>query len=191
MRTTDDRGEGRRTEEDGDQEEPFVARWSRRKRESVAVDEPEVAAERDAPPEEEREAPPALTDEDMPPVESITEDTDVSGFLSAGVSETLRREALRRLFSMPKFQVKDGLDDYDGEYRSFTPLGDTITSDMKLQAERRQARAKEEAEREGGPATAGPADGAEPQPGIDGDGGEQEQSIAAAEPRSDGEADGD
>lgn len=121
------------------EEEPFARRWSRRKREAVGPSEPDepVAPLTEGKPDGDK---PALTDEDMPPVEALTEDTDVSGFFSEGVSESVRRAALRRLFHMPKFQLRDGLDDYDDDFRSFTPLGDIVTSDMRLQAERRRAR---------------------------------------------------
>lgn len=141
------------TPEDPTHEEPthdrtseagsFVSRWSRRKRRASSQT-------RESPPSDaggdhavvsaEDPAPPAPTDADMPPVESLSEDADVSGFLSTGVSEALRRRALRHLFHMPKFQLRDGLDDYDGDYRAFTPLGDVVTSDMKLQARRRLVR---------------------------------------------------
>lgn len=133
-------GEGGHTEET----EPFAQRWSRRKRAAAQTDDSEALA---APVDEAAEAndPPALTDGDMPPVESLTEDDDVSAFFSEGVSESLRNKALRRLFHMPKFQLRDGLDDYDDDFRSFTPLGDIVTSDMRLQAERRLAREREAA----------------------------------------------
>lgn len=125
-------------------EEPFARRWSRRKHratESAGAVEP-------AAPQTEGQSDgdgadgdkPVLTDADMPPVEALTEDADVSGFFSEGVSEFVRQAALRRLFHMPKFQLRDGLDDYDDDLRSFTPLGDIVTSDMRLQAERRRAR---------------------------------------------------
>ncbi|WP_440995802.1 DUF3306 domain-containing protein [Arhodomonas sp. SL1] len=135
--------------------EPFLRRWSRRKRD-VGDDAPPPAADTSEPGASVSEATPGddpegggdpavLTDDDMPPVESLTEDTDVSGFFSEGVSEALRRQALRRLFRMPKFQLRDGLDDYDGDYRAFTPLGDTVTSDMRLQSERRLAAEQDQA----------------------------------------------
>jgi len=189
MTTDEQRGENRAFTGTAD-DESFVTRWSRRKRQAAEADESLAPGARETSPEEEAPEPPVLTDEDMPPVESITDDADVSGFLSAGVSESLRRQALRRLFAMPKFQIKDGLDDYDGEYRNFTPLGDTVTSDMKLQAERRLAGVREEVDRPR-------AEEAEPerpetdQPIGDAEARANEQRFAAAEPRPDGETDGD
>ena len=83
-----------------------------------------------------------LTDEDMPPLESLDENSDYSGFLSSGVSESLRRRALRKLFSSAVFNIPDGLDDYDDDFTSFAALGDIVTSDMKHQAEMEAERAK-------------------------------------------------
>lgn len=75
------------------------------------------------------------TDSDMPPVESLTADSDYSAFMSPRVSESLRRLALRKLFHSAEFNICDGLDDYDGDYTSFAKLGGIITADMKHQME--------------------------------------------------------
>ena len=126
----------------GDSEETFLARWSRLKTtanrdgETIASDEssaaPAVADESDA----EETGAPELTDADMPPVETLHGESDVSGFLSKGVSEGLRRAALRKLFHSPKFNVCDGLDDYCEDFTNFAPLGATITADMRHHMER-------------------------------------------------------
>jgi hypothetical protein len=132
------------------EDEPFLARWSRRKQEAreQAQASPDTEPVAEAAPGAASAAPPAdaplqqepeprvLTDEDMPPIESLTDDADYSGFLSAGVSEVLRRQALRRLFSSPKFNVTDGLDDFAEDYTQFAPLGDVVTADMKHRMER-------------------------------------------------------
>ena len=90
-----------------------------------------------------------LTDADMPPVESLTAESDVSAFFNKGVSAALRKAALRFVFQQPKFNVRDGLNDYDGDYTVFEPLGDIITSDMKFHAARKERdRLAAEAERE-------------------------------------------
>jgi hypothetical protein len=119
--------------------EDFINRWARRKAEA------NVKAGETAPPPapealdqgaaEDEPAEP-LTDADMPPIESLSEDSDVSGFLSPGVSDDLRRAALRKLFLNPKFNVCDGLDDYCQDFTKFEPLGDIITADMRFEMER-------------------------------------------------------
>lgn len=117
-----------------------LSRWARRKREVQR--ENDVAAEA-APGSDmqalEEDALPAdqdlLTDDDMPPIESLNADSDFSGFMSSKVSEPLRRRALRKLFGSAQFNIRDGLDDYDGDYTSFASLGGIITADLRHQLE--------------------------------------------------------
>ena len=148
------------TRADLDAEGP-LRRWARRRREVAREKEAaDEARRRDGrrdespPPGDAREptldaSEPAvveekvLTDEDMPPLESLDENSDYSGFLSSGVSESLRRRALRKLFSSAVFNIPDGLDDYDDDFTSFAALGDIVTSDMKHQAEMEAERAKQ------------------------------------------------
>ncbi len=131
--------------------ESFVGRWARRKRETQAEIEatpPEAGGETDATAPVDAEsaiaepAEPVKTDADMPPVESIDERSNVGDFFSSGVSKELRRMALRRLFHLPKYNFRDGLNDYDRDYRTFVPLGDTVTADMRLKQERLEEAAR-------------------------------------------------
>jgi hypothetical protein len=127
-------------DEDGD----FLARWSRRKleartgsiddsAEALQTEEPQAVA---APPERE------LTDADMPPLDSLTADSDFTPFMSPGVSDGLRRLALRKLFSLPSFNITDGLNDYDEDFTEFAGLGSVVTHEMKRLLKREQAAAK-------------------------------------------------
>lgn len=137
-----------------DGEKNFVSRWSRRKQQareqSVVEAENDEAALKSEQAVEDAEPPvPDKTDADMPSIESITDVSSVSDFFSPGVSEQLRKMALRKLFHGAKFNVRDGLDDYDEDFRDFASLGDIITSDMKHQQEmalerERQALAEKE-----------------------------------------------
>ena len=110
--------------------EGFSERWSRRKQEAgredikppVQTRLPETAASEPAP---------ALTDDDMPPVDSLDERSDYAAFLSPGVSEHLRAQALRKLFKLPGMHLPDGLDDYDDDFTQFADLGKTITHEMQ------------------------------------------------------------
>lgn len=152
-------------------EESFLRRWSSRKRRARRGEAEETAAVRpgetptsgdiDVSDEPER----VLTDEDMPPIESLNEDSDYSGFMSPGVSESLRRLALRKMFLSSKYNVTDGLDDYAEDFTKFAPLGNIITSDMRHQMEMQAERAKEKLEEEARAAMeeapAGEGDGAE------------------------------
>jgi len=156
------------------EDDGFLKRWSARKRKTETVSVQEVdAAEIDmgigdtelpfnapASPQTietgtdanlqaaEDEAP-LLTDDDMPPLDSLSAESDLSDFFNAGVSATLRRAALRHVFSLPVYNIRDGLNDYDDDYTKFEPLGDTVTSDMKWHKARKEREAAErEAEEE-------------------------------------------
>lgn len=131
-------------------EEPFLSRWSRRKLDPEAERNAPVAA---APPEP--EAPPPGDDE-MPPLESLTPDSDFSAFLSPGVSDSLRKMALRKLFHSPAFNLCDGLDDYDEDFRNFTALGEVVTAEMRRRLGELAEKAGEE--RRENPLTAPAAD---------------------------------
>jgi len=88
---------------------------------------------------------PLLSDEDMPSISSLTAKSDLSDFFNKGVSAGLRRAALRHVFQLPVYNVRDGLNDYDDDFTKFEPLGDTITSDMKWHKARKERKAEEAA----------------------------------------------
>ena len=134
-------------------DESFIGRWSRRKQAAGHGETPEESrdvgnspsaiddAADDARPAEE----PVLTDADMPDIDTIGDTSSVAEFFSPGVSEALRRKALRKLFHSPKFNVRDGLDDFDDDYTHFEKLGDIVTADMKHRAELEAERLRERA----------------------------------------------
>jgi hypothetical protein len=120
----------------------FLSRWSERKlhaRQGQELPEPEevlqAAADQTAATVAADASERLLTDEDMPPLESLDADSDYSGFLSRGVSEALRRKALSKLFQGAHFNVTDGLDDYAEDFTKFAPLGDIVTADMRYRME--------------------------------------------------------
>jgi Protein of unknown function (DUF3306) len=76
----------------------------------AAADEP-IAVSHDA---EQAEAGMAAPPVDLPDVETLTYESDFSAFMSKGVPETLKKQALRKLWlSNPLFANLDGLNDYD------------------------------------------------------------------------------
>ena len=133
-----------------DRGESVLSRWSRRKLEAERPREtsepapaaPESGSAEDALPANEAEKP-LLTDADMPDIETLTEESDFSPFMSPGVSEELRNLALRKLFRAPLFNIRDGLDEYDDDFTQFEKLGDIVTSDMKHRIEMEQQRLRE------------------------------------------------
>jgi hypothetical protein len=97
--------------------EPFLSRWSRRKRAARASPvEPEAPAKAEAP------AGPAAPPPELPPIDSLTPDSDFSVFMHEQVDEKLRRAALRKLFSDPALNVVDGLDDYAEDFNQLEAL---------------------------------------------------------------------
>lgn len=147
------------------EEESFLQRWARLKREShVDAVEPEAAAPATpaapeaeaagaetlpaAPCGEDESARPAAEAEgapELPPIDSLSEESDFGVFMKPGVDPALRRLALRKMWGNPKYQVVDELDPFRADFAAFTALGDTITSDMKFHAERLLRREMEKA----------------------------------------------
>ena len=93
-----------------------------------------------------------LTDADMVPLDTLDASSDYTPFMSEGVSSELKKAALKKLFFSGRFAARDGLDDYDDDFTYFEPLGDTVTSDMKYHARRKErdrlAKLEKEAELE-------------------------------------------
>lgn len=58
----------------------------------------------------------------LPPLESLTIDSDFSPFMQPGVDEGVKRSALRKLLRHPQFNVMDGLDVYIDDYSIPSPL---------------------------------------------------------------------
>lgn len=97
----------------------FFNRWSRQK--SEAVDQPAAPAAPSAPATE------AVPAADLPPptledVAALGYDADFRRFVQPGVDESVRRSAMKKLFTDPQFNVMDGLDIYIGDYNTFEPM---------------------------------------------------------------------
>jgi hypothetical protein len=101
-------------------DDPFLTRWSRRKR--TAKDEAETPPAEDVAPEAAAPEDAAHPDEaeivaKLPDIDSLEESSDFTVFLQDGVPEALRRRALRKLWRLnPVFANLDGLNDYDEDY---------------------------------------------------------------------------
>jgi hypothetical protein len=96
--------------------ESFFSRWSRRKAETRQETAPAPAATPVPAPAEEA-PPPTLED-----AQRLTPDADFAPFLACGVDEAVKRTALKKLFSDPRFNVMDGLDVYIDDYNKFEPI---------------------------------------------------------------------
>ena len=106
--------------EDGD----FLKRWSRRKIAAKSATAPlaEAApAQAETRPAQPAEASP-VEEQPLPPVESLTPDSDFTAFMKPDVDPGVRREALKVLLRDPRFNVMDGLDVYIDDYSKPDPL---------------------------------------------------------------------
>ena len=103
-----------------------LARWSRRKLEAARDTTPPVATAPAAPAPTVTGAPATPAPIELPPVESLTFDSDFTAFLRPEVDADLKRAALKQLFRDPRFNVMDGLDTYIDDYTKADP----IPSDM-------------------------------------------------------------
>ena len=93
----------------------FFSRWSRRKAEAEAA---EAGSTPSAAPSPSPELPPPTLED----VAALGHDADFTRFVKPGVDETVRRSAMKKLFTDPHFNVMDGLDIYIGDYNTFEPL---------------------------------------------------------------------
>ena len=89
--------------------ETFLSRWSRLKKQTENLVKTEPAK-------------PLTNEPKLPPVEQLNLESDYTAFFHPKVDEKLRREALRKLFSDPHFNVMDGLDVYIEDYGKPDPI---------------------------------------------------------------------
>lgn len=115
----------------------FLSRWSQRKQglevSSPDADQPLAVPEESAV-EAASESPAAeleLTDADMPDLESLDADSDVSMFFAKGVSQALRQKALRQLFHQPVYNTISELDEYIEDYTQLQPLSSETAKRMQ------------------------------------------------------------
>jgi hypothetical protein len=104
----------------------FLSRWSRRKHEAnkeptpapvEPTAKPAAAADSAAVGEGGKQAP-----AELPPLDSLTPESDFSAFMKSEVNPATRRAALKTLFQDPRFNVMDGLDVYIDDYSTPDPL---------------------------------------------------------------------
>lgn len=142
--------------------EDFLSRWSRRKVEARSGVPAEVTAppvEKAAPAPSAEAAPLPVEKPPLPAVESLTPESDFAPFMDPEVDGGVRRQALKTLFSDPRFNVMDMMDVYVDDYSKPDPipeswmgkleqlsrLGDRAGRDRE-EAERRRALAQDVAE---------------------------------------------
>lgn len=104
----------------------FLSRWSRRKHEARGGARQEEPAPPSLPPASAQAAPapaePRKEPPPLPPVESLTPESDFTPFMRSEVDPGVRQQALRTLFRDPRFNVMDGLDVYIDDYSKPDPI---------------------------------------------------------------------
>lgn len=107
-------------------DEPFLSRWSRRKLDAKAEPAPPPPVETKTP-----EAEPPPPPPELPPVESLTKDSDFSVFLKAGVPQELKQAALQKLWqSDPALMAPEVMDLHMGDYTS--PVAEVVKTAWRL-----------------------------------------------------------
>lgn len=93
---------------------------------AVADANPQVA-------EEDKQLPvPGSLDHTLPDPDTLLPGSDFSVFMASGVSASLRRRALRRLWATGNYNVRDGLDDYDADYRQqLKPMSSELVGKLR------------------------------------------------------------
>ena len=105
--------------------EGFLARWSRRKQE--ARRRPELPAEPVAPPP--AGLAPGEPPPELPPIESLTAESDFAPFMRPDVPEALRQAALQKLWrSDPVYANLDGLLEYGEDYAAIYNAGGEVAT---------------------------------------------------------------
>jgi uncharacterized protein DUF3306 len=95
----------------------FLQRWSRRKHAAAASTAPGAASPQPLPA--------------LPALEGMTFDSDFKAFMHAKVDEGVRRAALQKLFSDPRFNVMDGLDTYIDDYTKSEPIPEAMLATLE------------------------------------------------------------
>ena len=113
-------------------DEGFLARWSRRKREEGAESRSSAAPPADARPVDGEAAlhgapvaagaPAKSEPAPLPPLESLTPRSDFAPFMRAEVDPGAKGRALKTLFSDPALYPMDGLDVYIDDYTKPDPM---------------------------------------------------------------------
>lgn len=91
-------------------QEPFVDRWSRLKREQAA--ESPARTDAAAPAQKVTDEPPLV----LQPIDQLTPDSDFVPFMNAKVDTATRRSALKKLFADPHYGTPDPFEVYSEDY---------------------------------------------------------------------------
>jgi hypothetical protein len=66
----------------------------------------------------------------LPPIDSLTFESDFTAFMKPDVDPSLQRLALKKLLRDPRFNVMDGLDTYIDDYSKPDPIDPDIVKEL-------------------------------------------------------------
>jgi Protein of unknown function (DUF3306) len=145
----------------------FLRRWSRLKHEARESSEKNASALTPKQVAEETPAP------QLPAVDSLTFESDFKAFMHSKVEESVKRAALKKLFSDPRFNVMDGLDTYIDDYTKAEPVSEELLARLDHARQAlfgpKQEEKEKEKEKEKAPAQEKPAEQVAEKPQSDGD----------------------
>jgi hypothetical protein len=102
-----------------------LSRWSRRKLEAARAQSAPARELAPAPVAPGQQAPQPSAPEAsaaLPPIESLSIESEFAPFFKPGIPESTRRAALKQLFRDPRFNIMDGLDVYIDDYSKPDPI---------------------------------------------------------------------
>ena len=91
--------------------------------------------------------PPGSLDDTLPDPDTLDAGSDFSSYMVPGVSSSLRRRALKRLWSTGNYNVRDGLDDYDMDYtQQLKPMASELAGKLRRWVKKADESLEEDAE---------------------------------------------
>ena len=107
------------------QDQNPLSRWSRRKLEQKKLEQEKAQAELQAK-QSVAARQPEQEPAPLPPVESLTPQSDFTGFMQPKVQDSVRRIALKKLFADPHFNIPDAFEPFSGDWT----VGEAISPAM-------------------------------------------------------------
>ena len=102
---------------EADNNDGFLSRWSRRKLDDDTADN--------------KNEPENSSDSHPEPEQSTSDQTSLPVWQQKDADPDIKKQALTALFSQAEFNERDGLNEYDEDYTTFSSLGDVVTQEMK------------------------------------------------------------
>ncbi len=93
--------------------EDFLRRWSRLKHD--AGNKPVEKKDEQRP---------------VPPLDKLTPDSDFTAFMQPKVEDAMRRAALKKLFSDPRFNIPDPFEAYSGDWTGGEPISEEMLATL-------------------------------------------------------------